>query len=886
MMWTRWFRFRSPDDFAAEVESHVAMETERLTRGGMNEDEARYAARRAFGNVTVSREQFREARTGAWFDTLMQDVRYGLRAMRRSPGFTGVAIASFAIGIGANTTMFGTIDTLLLRAPAHVVDADRIHHLYFQTPTPTGTGVAVPNQSYRTYAAVRDGAKSFEAVAAMWPTTVSSGRGNIARPVDAVLATSSFFELLGVRPAVGRFFSPSEERDENEHVAVIGYEMWRGQYAGDRGVLGRAIDVAGVPHIIVGVAPLGFTGVRVNRVDLWLPIGVATRLLDPRATSPTGGQYWLEIVAKRRAQFRAQQVANEVTLIYRDLYRGSPRYEATFAKSEALLAPIVGVRGPRSNAEAKISTWVGGVSLLVLLIASANVANLLLLRGLTRSREVALRLSLGATRGRILRQWLIEGLLLAGAGAVCALIIARWSAAAVQSFLLPQALPGSVLDRRVLGFTAVMALATGLIATLVPALIVARRNFAPLLGTGRTSSSPHGTALQRALIAGQVALASVLLIGAGLFVTSLRNVRAIDLGVDANRVLYVQLDLGPFRTVHHDPNARASANATYLELLERTRRLPGVVHASVTEGAPLAAVSAMAVRRRGAPPLVQGSPVPFWRAVGSDYFATVGTSLVRGRFFTAADHVAGAHVAIVDEATAKQYELANGGLDPCIYLGSDRKCTEVVGVVESTVAWQLTGDRHMVLYMPFEAWPSEAITLMLVRSSGDARELIPALRQLVVSAAPQLPWTDIRPFAEWLAPQLRPWRLGASMFTAYGVLALCLASVGLYGLLSYMVIQRSHEIGVRKALGAPDGRLIGEVLRGAMSMTAFGIAFGVAVALGAGRLISSQLYGISPRDPIVIVLCAGVLIVVTIIACLAPARRATKVDPIIALRAE
>jgi predicted permease len=532
--WRQWIRFRSDDDFSAEVESHLAFEVERLVRDGMSPEDARLAARRAFGNTTASRERFHEARLGRSLESLAQDVRYGLRAMRRSPGFTAIAVASLAIGIGANATMFGAIDALLIRTPAHVKDADRIHRVYFEVPNGDGGTAIVPNQGYKTYVAFRDRVQGFEAVGALDPRTISSGRGTDARPIDAVLVTPSMFTMLGVRPAIGRFFNAAEERDENEHVAVLGYETWRGQFAGDPAVLGRTIDVAGMPYTIIGVAPEGFTGIDLNRVDLWLPIGAASRFLGPRAVSPTGGGYWLQIVAKRRVGAPVAQVANEVTMVYRDVWRGERRFNETFGKSHAVLGPVVAARGPAASADAKVSVWVAAVSLLVLLIACANVANLLLLRGLTRSREVALRLSLGATRARLVRQSLVEGCLLAIAGAVCAIAIARWTAAAMRAFLLPRAVHESVLNPRLIAFTAVVALGTGIFASLIPAFVTARRDFGPLLSAPRAAGARNRMVLQRALIGGQVSLATLLLVGAGLFVTSLRNVHGIDLGMDVD----------------------------------------------------------------------------------------------------------------------------------------------------------------------------------------------------------------------------------------------------------------------------------------------------------------------------------------------------------------
>ncbi len=483
-----------------------------------------------------------------------------------------------------------------------------------------------------------------------------------------------------------------------------------------------------------------------------------------------------------------------------------------------------------------------------------------------------------------MRQWLVEGALLAAFGAACAIVLARWTAAAIQTFLIPQAEGRGIVEPRFLVFTAGIAIGAGLLASLVPALITARRNFAPLLGTGRSDSSPRRIAIQRGLIGGQVALAMLLLVGAGLFVTSLRNVRAINLGIDVEHVLYVKLDAGSIRKLNTDPGARSGAE--YAGMLENVRRAPGVVAATVTAGEPLTSGWGITLRRRAGEEIAPGTPVPMGRAVGVDYFKTMQTRLLRGRVFTAADHASAARVAIIDEATAKRYFPDGNGLASCVYVDTSGECTEIVGVVENTVLWDVTGDRNNVVYVPLEQATEHPVSMMEVRTAGDPVAMIPAIRRAMLAASPDLPWIDVRPLSERMAPQYRSWQLGASMFTAFGVVALCLAAVGLYGLLSYMVTQRSHEIGVRKALGAPSSGVIGMVLRGALGMTLTGVVVGTGIALGAGSLVASQLYGISPRDPAVMLVCAAVLIVVTIVACFAPARRATKVDPIIALRAE
>jgi predicted permease len=879
----QWLRPRSNDDFAHEVESHLAMETDRLIATGMSEKEARDRARRAFGNPTSVREQFHDTRWPV-LESLAQDVRYGLRGMRRNPGFTAVAVLSLAIGIGANTTMFGTLDSLLLRGPAHVVDADRIHRLYFVMPRPGEAEVPLPNQGYRTYAALREKAHSFESVAAFWPGKVTSGRGADARAIAFVAATANFLPMLGAHPMIGRFFADDEERDEKIHVAVLGADFWRSTYGADRNVLGKTIDVRGTPYTIIGVVPDGFTGVNLNHVDLWLPLGVSRTLLAPNVMERHTGSFWLQIVAKSRAGVSRAQLTSEATTAFRDEWRDSPRYKERYANARALIGPVQQGRGPTVDLASRVSIWIAAVSLLVLLLASANVANLLLLRSLSRAREVAVRVSLGASRGRLMQQWLVEGGLLATAAMACALIVARWSAASVHAFLLPDAPPASLLDPRLLAFTMAVGLGAGFVASLVPAVVTAHRDAGRMLGTGRSGGGPQRVGLQRFLIGSQVALAMVLLVGAGLFVTSFRQVRAIDLGIDVDHVLFVNVDFGSVRKLSTDSVASADVNALSRQMLEQIRRVPGVTHASMSAGSSFGIASAAAIFRSGTEPM-QGPPT-ILRPVSTDFFETMGTALVRGRWFIGDDHRANSHVAILDESAAKLYLPGGNGLENCVVVGRDQ-CARIVGVVKDAARWELLGEKGNVAYVPLESREdAETVTTIEVRAAGDPVALIPAVRRAVQSVSPNLPWVDIHPVSQDLDPELRPRRMIASMFTTFGILALGLAAVGLYGLLAYAVAQRSHEIGVRKALGAADSGIVRLVLRGALGITLVGIAIGLVASLAASRVVASQLYGVSPRDPVILSISAVSLIAVSIIAAFAPVRRATRVDPVVTLRAD
>lgn len=480
---------------------------------------------------------------------------------------------------------------------------------------------------------------------------------------------------------------------------------------------------------------------------------------------------------------------------------------------------------------------------------------------------------------------MVEGMLFAVLGAGCALLVSGWSASAMQAFLLPGSVPSSVLTPRLVGFTAFVAILAGLTASVAPAMVATRTSVAANLGSLRSTAGPRRLLLQRVLITGQVALAMVLLTGAGLFVSSLRNVNAIDLGVDVDQVAFVSLQQSTQRRLWTDPVARREVEEQYARILDHVRQLPGVVAASVTNGEPLNSSRPITFRRHGEsgesrPPIVMS------RMVGSGYFTTMGTPLVQGRSFATTDHVPGSRVAIVDENLARELFTGADALGECVYLDDRDTCAVIIGVARNTVQFLVTGDQGMTVYVPREAWPDEPISMMEIRTHGPASAMVARLRAAIHDAVPGLPWVQVTPMRERVTPQFRPWRLGATVFTAFGGLAVVVAAMGLYGLLAFLVAQRTQEIGIRKALGAPQGGVIRLVVRGALALTFAGLAAGAAIALVGSRAIASQLYGVGPADAAVMASSALLLIGVAVAASLIPALRATRISPVIALRSE
>ncbi|MHB1863836.1 MAG: ABC transporter permease [Gemmatimonadaceae bacterium] len=817
-------------------------------------------------------------------DTLVQDLRHALRALARNPGMAAVAVICLALGIGANATMFGVVDALMFKAPAHVTDPNGVVRIYFAYPgLPGGAAIRTPRAGYGTYEALRDHTPALEDVAAYWPTETSIGRGDNAHAVNVVLVTASFFRTLGTQPALGRFFAPNEERAEGSKTIVLGYELWKRRFDGDRGVLGRTVDVSGQPYTVIGVAPPEFTGIDLKRVDAWLPIGAATTMFAPNALSHENS-FWLSTLGRLRHGASRDVAAAQATSAFVAENATYPMIKG--ARVE--FAPLPVGRGPNVGANTKVSLWLGLVSLLVLLVACANVANLLLARAMARSREIAVRLSLGAGRWRIARQLLTESMVLALIGAAVALLLTAWTSAFVRSVVIPDVpLLGHAVSLRMLAFAGVVALGTGVVCGLAPAVVIARSDLnAVLKGESRGRSGRFLT--QHALVGGQVALTVVLLAGAGLFVQSLRNIRAKDLGMDMTHVLYTTID---FRT---GGVAAADANATYEQIVERVRQLPGVRAAGVSIGEAFRSGWGTSIIVPGVPASIpkQGDISPMGRAVSAGYFRATGTRIVAGRTFTAAEHQSAAHVVMISESLAHKYWPHSSPVGACVHVDDPKSepCVTVVGVVANSPFYFVTSDPADQVFVPIESHDAgghgERIDAMEIRTSGSPAAMIPTIRKAIWSVDPTVPFPVMQPLTDIVDPQYRPWQLGADMFGAFGLLALLLAAVGLYGVLAYAVVQQTRELGIRAALGAQPETLVRMVVTSGLTTAVIGASIGVAAALGAGRFIASLLYNVSAHDPKSLAAAAVSLVLVAGIASYLPARRAARVDPMEALRAE
>jgi len=815
-------------------------------------------------------------------DTLLADLRYALRTLARSPGLTLAAVLTLGLGIGANTAMFGVVDRLFFRPPAHVRDPDRVARIYVTTTMPSYGTNTMPIGTYPRYEDFRDHARSFTAVAAYGAGRFSLGLGPQAERVTGRLVTASFFSLLGVRPELGRFFGADEDSvGRAAHVAVLSWEFWRRRFGADHAVLGKALQLGRNAYTVIGVTPQGFAGIDLDVPDLWVPLtAAASQVMGPGALGPR--YFWLSgVIARLRSGVNPVQAAAEATGIYRSRFVQSGDSSGTVSlgsEHEAL--------GPNVSSDTKLSVWLAATCGLVLLIACANVANLLLARAVQRKREIGVRVALGASRGRLARQLLAESAVLTALGAVAALLITLWLGPVLSYSLLSDANTTAGLDTRVLLFATVAAFLTAMLAGLAPVHHAAAVNLSQALKTGEREGTFQRSRVRTGLLVCQIALTLVLLTGAGLFVSSLRHVEGLRLGFDADRLIVASVDLQRLGY------KRAAVNGLYEQMRDRVKGVPGVKGASLAIGSPFGWGFAMSLDVPGLDSLPQvRSGGPYLAAVTPDYFRTMGTALRRGRTFAPTDLVGSQRVAVVNETMARLLWRSENPIGKCLKIGDKNRapCTEVIGVVEDARLNQLTDDVVVQYFIPLAQADSvmgSPVTALLVRTEGDAEPLVGAVLREIQSTSAELPYPSVDPMPRLFTQQVRPWRLGSLLLSLFAALGLLLAGVGLYGVLSYVVSQRTQEMGIRIALGAGRREIVELVMGQALRITGWGVVLGVAGALAMGRAIASLLYGVTPHDPLVLFLVIVILAAVAAVASYLPARRATRVDPMVALRYE
>ncbi len=803
----------------------------------------------------------------------MRDVFYALRTLRKSPGFTLVAVLTLALGIGGNTAVFSVVNALLLR-PLPLPEPDRLLLLTGSNPTRPGSGFPFSLTAYET---IRDGNRSLSGVTAFCGENITlTGVGDPAQ-LMASLVSPNFFEVLRVQPLLGRGFQPAEGEDGGKPVVLISRRLWQNRFAGDPAILGRPITLGQDVYTIIGVMPAEFP-FPFTDTDIW-----ATRVMKFTGLQPdqirNGGGY-LQAIARLKPGVPLSQADAEVRLLgqgYRQDHPGNPDADPQgHLELRSLQETLVTDIRPTLL----LLTFAVG---LVLLIACANVAGLMLARASSRAKEIVIRAALGAGRGTLIRQLLVESLLLSMAGAVVGGMLADWGVSLLGhagGINLPGFQPIRV-DLPVLGFTLAVSLATGVLFGLMPALQVSRPDLNRVLRDGGrgTTGGPRRQGTRSLLVAGQIALSIVLLIGAGLLLESFRTLQFVDPGFDPRHGFTMRVSLPPAR---YPDDARRWQFIR--EVIGRLRALPGVSSVTASLGLPLATPVMAPFLAEGQPVIAMGQrPLAAWNAIAPDYFKTLGIPLVGGRDFSPGDDEHAPKRVIISQSLARRFWPNEDAVGKHISYARRQVLAEIIGVARDVKTQGLEADAGMVFYTPYAqfAWPNMSFTL---RTAGDPRQLFNAAQAQVFAVDRDLPVVNPRTTEDLLDGVLAQRRQTMYLVAGFAVVALLLAVVGLYGVMAYSVAQRTAEIGIRQAIGARRGDILRMVMAHALRLSLAGIVVGMIAAAALTRLIARMLYHTSAADPAVYLGISILFLAIALAASYLPAWRATRIDPMTALR--
>ncbi len=806
--------------------------------------------------------------------TILQDLRYGLRMIVKAPGFTVLAMLALALGICANTTIFSLINGVALRPLTGVKDPERLVAVY----TSDYSSGLYGSSSYPDYVDFRDQSDVFENLAAA-EQTVSNATGETeAERLRGEVVTTNYFDVLGVKAQLGRTLQPSDDQS-----VVINDSLWQRRFNADPAVVGQTLKLNGKPYTIVGVTDRSFHGLKIGLpFEFWLPATASSDL----ATSGRGDRS-LELIGRLKPGVTIEQAQTQLTTIAGRLAQAYPETNLGTLARPNEPRPVTVLRESRVEPAAQVGVWRVSLLLfavvgLVLLIACANVANLLLARASARRREIAVRLAVGASRARLVRQLLTESLLLALLGGAAGLLATLWTARMLPRFFPENETKGLdlSLDWRVLVFTLGVTLLTGLLFGLAPALQASRENLVPAL----KDESPHGRRLRRlglrdALVISQLALSLVLLIGAALFVRSLQRAVSFDPGFTAQNLLIASMETRG-ATLN-----KQQGQAFYQQTVERVGALPGVQAVSLVRIAPISGGGQRrGVKLEGYQPQANEDTELNTNVIGLNYFNTMGIPLVAGRDFNAQDREGSVPVVIVNEELARRY-FGGNAVGKRLRLGSQAPFSEIVGVVRTTSYRNLREQPLPFIYIPLAQEYQSGMTLM-VRTAGDPTALVGPLRSEMRALNKDVTVFSVQTMTQRIGAQLAADRMIAVLLSIFGSGALLLAAIGIYGVMGYSVAQRTHEIGIRMALGAEQQDILKLIVGQGMVLVAIGAGIGLALALAATRVLKSLLFGISATDPLTFTVVLLVLVGVALLACYLPARRATKVDPLEALRYE
>lgn len=870
---------RANREFDAELQEHLRLLAERFEQKGMSPEDAAHAARRQFGNAALVEQRQREARTFLSPGELWRDARFGVRMLRKHPGSTAAVIIALSLGIGMNACVFTFVNALLLRPPSLVKAPRQLLELWQKHRIVSGITSLLP-LTYPDYAYYRDHVKSLSGLLAYDgdPEPVIWNRDGQGENVTAQLVSGNFFAVAGVDAALGRTFSLQDDQPANPQPRIVlSNAFWRQRLAGDPAIVGKTLMLNGAGYAVIGVAPPGFGGLLVAvSPDFWAPLSMVEQMVHDPGRLTARHTNWLITEGRIAPGQTLKSVQAEADVLAREIEIAHPDTNKDMGATIFAFGPVPGpARGYVKGFTALLMTVFG----LVLVIACVNAAGLVLMKATGRAREMAIRSALGAGRRRLLRQMTIESLMLSLMAGGAAVLFAWWTSHLLIR-LVPANLPVSLsvpLDGRVLAFTLLVALVTGVAFGLAPALRGARVDPVRVLKEEMQSGSYRRSRLRTVLMTGEIALCALLLFGATLCVRSLFDANSIDPGFNTSNLAMATLD--PANLGYSSDRI----DAFYRELMDRMRALPGVASVSYASHLPLSAEEEGTGVTRQADIGREGAerPADVFR-VSPGYFATMGIALLDGREFTPADVEDRKNAIIVNDTLARKLWPGEDPIGKRVLLAHEKAPSEVVGVAR-TGKYRSLGEQPMSVVYLAEMPPRRVI---VVRSLGNPGPLLDLLRREVQAVDPRMAATQVQTVSELMTFPLFPARTTGLLLGAAGILALILTWIGLFGVISYAVSQRTREIGVRMALGATRGDVLKLVIRQGLLVTGIGLVLGVGAALAASRLLSSLLYGIRPDDPATVASVSLGLIAAAMLACYLPARRAMRVDPMAALRYE
>lgn len=902
--WRRGFRIwrRAPtQEVDAELQFHLEERVAELIERGMPADQARAEALREFGDVADVRarlvaidEQSAGRRDFAerW-EWVAQDIGYVFRSLRRAPAFVITVTLTLALGLGANAAVFSLLDRLFFQAPPGIANPERIRRIYridpvsmsrrYHAEAPPANSVDISTRfSHDDFAALVTAIPAGASVAGYTTDREKLGRGDDASQINVQYVLADFFGVLSVRAARGRLFQGQEQHIEAPTpVLIISDAVWRKRFGARPDIVGQHANVNYRDYTIVGVAPPGFGGPDNGAADVWAPMNMHGSPGDGPTWYTGRGTAWILVLATAGTG-GVPALEHGATL----MMRASTTFSADSLATARIVPLVDASRGGNDSKQVTIATRLAGVAAIILLIACANVANLFLARGMRRRREIAMRLALGVPRRRLVGLLMLESVIISLLGAVVAVLVAVWGAAALREQVLPEVRwVGPAVDLRVLGFTLILALVTGVLTGLAPALRSSRTDLAETLKGSARDGAFQRSRLRTTLLIAQSALSVVLLAGAGLFIRSLHGIETEDIGYDSDRIVFADVSVEP----DHADRAPEISRRLH-DLTEPVRRLPGVERTGLTAMVPMRGMSWTKLFRPNGDSMPRvSSEGPFTSYVSPEYFATMGIHLVAGRGLRASDRASDGLAMVVNETMASSYWPGRSAIGECLVLKKPgNPCATVVGVVSNGHFGGIVEKPSMQLYLPLSDTATYwgGLVIAVRTAPGRTAQVVNQLRQRLRPEFSGWAETDIHPMTDDLAGELRPWRAGATLFSAAGLLALLVAIVGIYSTISYTFSQRTHEIGVRMALGARAANVARMVVGAGVRVVLIGVVIGVILSLVAARFVESMLYKTSPRDPAVLIVVSLALLVTAAAACLVPAWRALRVDPATALRAD